>query len=136
MIENALRKLIVDHAGIGVSIFPSTEVGDVTKALPKVCYTLVSAPRGYSDDGPVGIVTARYQLDVFAATLTQARGIVDAVRQGTDGFAGTLDATPILRVSWPDGESWGGETPIAGQNVAVARVRADVRVTYREATAV
>lgn len=131
MIDVALRKLILEHAP-AASVVPSTEVGIVAQGLPKVAYTLISAPRGLTDSGPVRLITARYQLDIFAATLTAARTITASLASGLHGYGpATVDNTPILLVAF-DEESFGTTVPAAGANAAAARVQQDVSVTYRE----
>lgn len=131
MIEVALRTLVMGFAQVGDRVKPSTEVGPVAADLPKIAYTLIGSPRSMTNSGPVNVVTARYQLDIFAATVTEARTIADRTRAALNGYRGTVDGTPIQLVRFDD-DSFSATTPTAGANAAAARLQQDVFVTYQE----
>jgi hypothetical protein len=87
--------------------------------------------RRYCDDGNAGLTQARYQLDIFAALPSTARGLADAIRVALDGYAGTADGTRIERIYF---ESERHESPerMDGEAVSVSRFSQDVIIEYRE----
>lgn len=57
---------------------------------PAICYTRISSARGSSQDGPASLVEARYQFNVYDATLKDAKTIAEKLRRDLDGFKGTM----------------------------------------------
>lgn len=132
MIDNAIVDLLRTHAGCSDRIYSGGQKVENTQALPKVVYTWLGGDGLYCDDGNVGLVKGRYQLDIFAATPTAARTIADAIRNGMDGHASTIDTTKIERIYFPDrGQVHKPETQV-GQSAAAARFSQDLLVDYRE----
>lgn len=132
MIDIALVSLLRLHAGAGQRVNPSSETFQIADELPRVVYTLIDVQRDYTDDGSTGLATGRYQLDIFASTVTAARNVADAIRIGMDGYTGTIDGTAILRV-WFDSERFGQELRDEKSKKTIARYVLDVFVAYREA---
>lgn len=133
MIDVALHTLIKTHAGVAARVTPSTETVLVSKALPRVVYTLLRLTRRYSDDGNCGLVQARYQIDVFADKVTAARAVAEALRTRLDGHKGTTAGTKIERIYFGSERFARGER-IEGADATVARYLIDLFVEYREAT--
>ena len=138
MIDVALRTLLVQRSNIGERVAPGTDSA-ADKTLPRVVYTLIDDPRRYSDDGPVGLRKATYQLDVFARDLIEARSVQGQITApanrvtapGLDGFKGTVANTKIHRVYFgSDNVGRGAIDP--GANKTIARASVDVRIDYRE----
>lgn len=131
MIEVALRTLIMANAAqAGPRVMPVTEVGTLSEGLPKIAYTLINAPKLMTDHGPVRLTTARYQIDIFAKTLVQARTIATQLETGLDGFKGTVNETEILLVRFDD-ERFLPTKPTTGADFAAARFQQDVFISYR-----
>src|SRR5690606_682775 len=103
-----------------------------TRELPLVIYTQVGITRRYNDDGNVGLVQGRFQLDIFAALPTAARTIANAIRTGLDGYRGTIDGTDILRVYLPEGERFGAPDRVDGDAVSYARYIQELTIEFRE----
>lgn len=133
MIDVALHSLIAQHAGVSTRVTPSTETVFVSKDLPRVVYTLIDTVRTYSDKGNSGLVRARYQLDIFAAKVTEARAVADALRIGLESYAGTTDDTKVDRIYF-DSEQFAKGDRVEGANQITARFSQDLIVVYREAT--
>jgi hypothetical protein len=131
MIDVALHKLIAAATGLGLRVTPSTETVLVTKALPRLVYTLIGVKRRYSDKGNCGLTQARYQLDIFAEKATEARAIADALRVSLDGKATTFDGTKIDRIYF-DSEQFARGDGSEGANKVPARYSQDLIVEYRE----
>ena len=131
MIDVAITTLLRTPAGGTNRVRPGSErVQITTSALPFVTDTLLSLRRDYTDDGS-GLVKARYQVDIYAATLTAARTIADAIRNTLDDYVGTVDATPIKRIYFDD-EAFDGATQNPGAQQVAVRYRMDMLVDYRE----
>lgn len=133
MIDVALVTLIKAAADVGDRVRSGGEVVEVKVDLPKVVYTFIGIERRYCDDGNIGLVKGRYQLDIFAALPTAARAIADDIRVGLDGYAGTEDSTRIERIYFPDEQGQPPEQP-AGQQATAARFTLELLVDYRERT--
>jgi len=63
---------------------------------PYIVYTLISAPRDYTHDGPSGIVEARYQLNICTDTYAEAKAIADQLRSALSGFSGLLESVTVF----------------------------------------
>jgi hypothetical protein len=131
VIDVALVTLIKQHAGTADRVHSGGERVELTRDLPKIVYTLIGLDRLYCDDGNVGLVKGRYQLDIFAATPTAARTIADNIRVGLDGYAGTVDGTTLLRVYFDSERMQPPQQPV-GQASTAARFTQDLIVDYRE----
>lgn len=132
MIDVALTTLLKASAGVGDRVYCGGEVVEVTRDPPKVVYTWIGGDTIYSDDGNVGLIKGRYQLDIFAARPTACRSIADAIRNALDGYSGSQDGTPIVRIYFPDrGQVIGPEVPV-GQKASAARFSQDLLIDYRE----
>jgi Protein of unknown function (DUF3168) len=140
MIDFALVQLLREHAGVGTRINPSTESVRVTVDLPRIVYSLIDSQREWTDDGATGLVEARYQLDIFADRVTDARDIADTLRTNLDGFKGSVtpdlpdvegEEVVILRIHF-DSERFEKGERAEGANKTVARFVQDIFVLYRE----
>jgi hypothetical protein len=135
MIDHALTSLLIEHAGCDNRVYTGGDRVEVLRDLPKVLYTQVSLVRPYCDDGSIGLVKARFQIDIFAATPPAARAIADNIRIGLDGFAGTvgssLDPVKILRIYFDD-EQMGKADGVVGQPRTAARWVQEMIIDYVE----
>ena len=62
---------------------------------PAVSYFRVSATRLYNLKGTASRVTARFQIDCWAATHITARALADAIRASLHAVVGTMGSTSI-----------------------------------------
>jgi hypothetical protein len=134
MIENALVSLIRGVAG-NARVTPSTETVLVYTELPRIIYTLATTEENWTDDGDDDLLQARYTLDIFANTMTEARNLGTLLRKrvadgGLNGYKGTVDSTKIDLVMFR-GPNFAQGEPIPGGKT-IARVSEDISVWYRE----
>jgi hypothetical protein len=93
--DEALVQFLLSRPGV------AAEVGDRIyplplpqgAVLPAITYSDVGAGVSYSFDGPDATGRARYQLDHWARTRSEARRVERTTREALDGFKGT----------WPGG---------------------------------
>lgn len=130
MIEEAIVSLLKEHSGT-TRVTPSTETVKVTQDLSRVVYTLLENDRDYTDDGPTGLPLGRFQLDIFAVRMVEARQIAENIRGQLDGYQGTVAGTAIRRIWFPS-ERWSRGDRAEGEDATVARYRQDMLVRYRQ----
>lgn len=58
--------------------------------MPYGVYARVSAGRTRGMLGPTGLVSARFQIDLYGAAYGAVRALADAVRRRLDGFRGVI----------------------------------------------
>lgn len=144
MIDKAFAILLGQRSGVGTAhITPSTEVVDLSKCdLPRVVYSRLPSPRGYTDDGANGVRAGRFQLDVFGATLqSDVMPIIERLRKsatapsapGLDNYAGTIDGTVFLWIHFPAEHQYQPMPVLEGRNRAIVRVSQDINISFREA---
>jgi hypothetical protein len=145
MISSAIAKLIRGAVDDGVMVKPSTDTVKLSaNALPCVVYTLLYKTRRYcdGDEGPVNIrlTQSRFQIDVFAASMTAAEAIANAITadqsgDGLDGYQGDVDAdssvTRIERIYFDDGDSFQRLERIEGEQNSIARYSLDLIAEFR-----
>jgi hypothetical protein len=73
---------------LSVRLYPVAAPAAVT--MPYAVYARVSAVRARGTTGPSGLVSARFQIDVYGATYTSARDVAQSIRARLDGFRGTV----------------------------------------------
>lgn len=100
-------------------------------ARPNLTYHRVSTVRPYSNDGPVGLATAHYQIDAWADTALVALQLADAVRAALDGFQGTAGGRRIDAIHVIDQQD-GSEPVRPGEQKPVQRVTLDVTIQFQE----
>jgi hypothetical protein len=79
---------------IAARIYP--EVLPETAALPALVYSVVSADRDYSLQGPSGIVTYRVQFSAFARTRAECAVVLEALRQDLSGLGMNVSGRLVL----------------------------------------
>jgi hypothetical protein len=131
MIDEAVNALLRSNSTTP-RVTPSTASVDLSKQLPRVVYTAAGGPRPYTDDGPAGIVTGRYQLDAFAATATEARAVLRSISDALDGFRGGAAGTTIERIHFPELPRAGSCDLVDADNHKVVRMLQEMIVSYRE----
>lgn len=105
MIEQGIeQRLAADStiAGlVGTRIYPL--VLPEACQYPAITYQLISAVEIYTNDGPLGEVRARIQIDTWAKRYSQAKTVDQAVRASLNGFTGTLpDGTLVCELERDD----------------------------------
>ena len=139
MIDTALQILMEQRAGVAKRVNPATETAPVSRDLPRIIYTLIDDPAGYTDSGPIALGTARYQIDVFGRNSVEARSVILQLQAsatadtfpGLDGFRGTVSNTLIHRIYFGSTHIGLGAN-VPGQAQSTARATVDAFVVYRE----
>lgn len=133
MIDNAINQLLRAFAGVADRVKPSTTVTRISDPMPRLVYSAIGGDRLYTDSGASTLIPGQYQLDVFAATATEARVVLDTIRLALDGYRGTVNGTRIDRISFPSVPRPGPlALDSAGANASVARLIQDMNVAYRD----
>ncbi len=84
-VEKELRdQIIAGVPPVGERVYPIQLPQNAV--FPAVRYNRISALRDYTLTGPDCLPAARYQIDIFAETFTEARSVWDLVRIALDGF--------------------------------------------------
>lgn len=63
--------------------------------LPAITFFKVSAPRDQTQEGPSGLVTARFQVSSWGKTYTDSKQLSRSVRLALDGFRGAFNEVRI-----------------------------------------
>ncbi len=129
MIDNAITSLLKQYAD---RVYPSTEIVKVTSGLPKVIYSQIDGERRYCDAGDINLTQAIFQLDIFGEYPSAARSLAKTIREGLDGYSGTVDSTRIKRIYFPNGERFERGERAEGENKTVARFIQQMTVEYRD----
>jgi hypothetical protein len=67
-------------------------------ALPAVVFNRIDGAPLYADDGEAGIAQARVQIDCWAESYSDAKGLARAVNAGHSAFAGEAGGTQFLSI--------------------------------------
>jgi hypothetical protein len=109
MIESAVLYLLTsaNPAGqlgaiIGLNAFPD----ELPQKPPYPCvvYQMISGPRAYNMDGPVGTTRFRFQIDCYALTASGAKDLRAALLADLSGFpvkhghSGLIPISPAVRI--------------------------------------
>ena len=97
------------------------------ETLPALTYLRVSTTRDQSHDGPTGLVSARYQVNVHAATYSQAASLAAEVVALLNGFGGELGGSDVGNVEVSDEVDLGWIDDTQSYQVAV-----DAIIHYKE----
>ncbi len=97
MIEKAIYSLLASNSAItdlvSSRIYPM--VRRQTDELPAITFQIISSPRGYTFDGPMGLVRARVQINCYADDPLEAANISEIVRKSLEGFQGSPEDVRI-----------------------------------------
>ena len=139
MIDDAVNNLLRATSGID-RVTPASTIVNVTEELPRIVYSPGGGEQPYTDDGAVGIVTAEYQIDVFADTSRTARAMLDKLARsanaalladrGLDGFKDEVEGVKIQRIYFPTQIQAGTVAAQPGKNSQLARLFRSMRVAY------
>lgn len=90
MIEQALQKILTE-------IEPKTFAFKLPNqaTLPAITFFKVSAPRDQTQQGPSGLVSARFQVSSWGINYTAAKTLSQLVRLALDGYRGYLNNVRI-----------------------------------------
>lgn len=98
---------------------------------PYLTYFTVTAPRGYTFDGPDGSVESFFQFDAYDTTDSNAGklsviAIANAVRSALAGFRGTVSGVKFMRVTVQ------GDRDLTVPETRMARRSFDVAISHDE----
>lgn len=118
---------------VGENVFPHDELPQ-NPPYPCVLYTVVSAPRGYTLDGPDGCTPFRFQVDCFAGTVKAVRALKRAVMRDLSGFMGEVPTSPpvLIHGAFVDNEADSAEPPLERTGRSVKRKTIDFIVWIKE----
>lgn len=120
-IEQALQeKLTVDAELLEERIYAVKLPQDVL--FPAARYARISGPRDYTHSGPSGLVSARFQIDVFAENYEVCRNAFDEIKNNLSGFKGEIIKHASLDDDKDDFESETG----------LYRVQSDFIILYED----
>jgi hypothetical protein len=114
---------------VGTRVHPTTSPQAV--ALPKLTYQVIDTQRPHSNDGPIGLATARWQFDCRATDLIGAKRLARAVRRCLNGFSGTTSGWEFDSIRVIDEREF-PETPQPGTEKPPQRVTLDLSVSYAD----
>jgi hypothetical protein len=96
MIESGLRTILINDSTISAIttrcypvMIPQSPV------YPLILYTKISGMRDHALEGPSGMAHPRFQIEAWAETYDEAKGLSEAIRSALDGYTGTSDSTYI-----------------------------------------
>lgn len=117
-----------DNGGVSSRIY-FTDIKQGSPA-PYISMFEVSGNRTHTLKGPDGFKSARIQMDLWAVTLTAAKGLFTAVRLVLDGYHGTQDSHNIASVTMNDERAFYESDP------KLHRISCDMMIWHREPVAV
>ena len=127
-LESDLKARLVADATVNALIagrcYPA--VLPQSPSYPALTFFRVSATRLYNLKGTASRVTARFQIDCWAATHITARALADAVRVSLHAVVGTMGSTAIGYVRLDN------ELDVYEDEVKEYRVILDVLIDYVE----
>lgn len=82
---------------VGTKVYPI--MAPSSTAMPFITYRRGGIQRQQTLQNPAGVPRVSFDVQVYALTYEEARGVADAVRQTLDGYAGTIDNTVIHQAS-------------------------------------
>lgn len=119
----------ISAAVIGERIFYST-LPSGTQTSPAIVFNVISEDTDYHMQGPSGLVTARYQIDAWAASRDAAHSLALAIKDRMSGFRGVMGegegAVDVLAV-FSESARTAYDTETQLQNAS-----RDFFITYRE----
>ena len=127
-VEEAIQTILAADVAVSAlivaRIYPSRLPDGAT--YPAIVYQRISGPRLHDLSGPSGYATPRIQLDLWAATYSEAKALAEAVREALDGYQGVVGAYRI-------GEClMDGETDLYEPGVVQHRIVQDYIVGHDE----
>ncbi len=90
MIETALQSMLVQIEARTFAFKLPTN-----STLPAITFFKVSAPRDQTQEGPSGLVSARFQVCSWGQKYTDSKTLSQEVRLRLDGFRGEVDDVRI-----------------------------------------
>lgn len=123
MIEEAMEALLVQiqPRAYGLKL-PTNSV------LPSITFTKISAPRDQTQEGPSGLVIARFQVSSWGKTYTESKRLSQEVRLALDGLRVELEEVRI------DGIELLNEIDADDPQPNIFQTIMDFRVKYAERT--
>jgi len=122
MLETSLWSFL--DSELGCSVYPVHL--PQSPDYPTVTYSQVSGPRGYTHDGPDGLVTARYQISCWSPSYSDAKSTANDVMDAVSGYSGNMEGTHVGLIT-VDNESDAYENESGVFFIAI-----DIMIHYRE----
>lgn len=122
MIEEAMHTIL---SGVNAKCW-AFQIPSGTK-LPAITFFKVSGPRDYTQEGPSGLVSARFQVTSWGNTYTESKQLSEQVRFALDGYRGSLNDARI------DGVMILNEIDDNEPVPSIYKTFMDFRVNYAEA---
>lgn len=79
---------------VGTRVYPNPAPQNVV--APFVTYQRISAVRPSGMGSDIGIVSARFQFDVIAASYASMRSVMDQLRQSLQRFRSAVTSPPVM----------------------------------------
>jgi hypothetical protein len=95
-------------------------------AKPYIVISKIDAPGKHTQDGPVAVVDARFQISIFSTTYGQAHQIAAAVKSVLDGYQGLMGEVYIFSCLYDD------EQDLYEENTKLFHVPQDYIISYQE----
>lgn len=91
-IRKALRSFLLADAAIVAVVVDRVYALRIPQGVnaSSIVVTRVSGPGDYHMDGPSGLISARIQIDAWAATADAATTLANLVKDRIDGYRGTM----------------------------------------------
>ena len=95
-------------------------------AKPYIVVSKIDAPGRHTQDGPLDVIDARFQISIFATTYTEAHEIAAAVKAVLDGYQGSMSDVYVFSCLYDD------EQDLYEEQMKLFYVPQDYIVSYRE----
>lgn len=99
-IETALYAIIIGDATVYSLIETRVYPNIIPQGadMPAVTYQQISGVRDHAFSGPNGLVSARFQINCWSDSYSEARQLSEAVRKLLDGYSGTVNTREIQSI--------------------------------------
>lgn len=99
--QEVIKARLTSFAGLSALIAARVHPGVAPQNTPRpyVTYGVVSEFRQYGMGGGIGLVTARYQFDVFADAAPAARAVIYQLRLALDFWSSPASSPAIVEVT-------------------------------------
>ena len=92
--------------------------------MPSATYRMITNLEYMTHGGPTGLFKSRFQFDIYGSSFIEAKQAAEAVRQGINGFRGTVDTIKISSIHFSN------EFHEFGEATEIYRVTVDYSVIH------
>lgn len=96
-----------------------------------ICFWRTSGGHDHNLTGSSGTAIGTFAIEAISSSYTNADAIAEAIRQGMQGFSGTMGSTAVKSVILDD-EQDGYDDPLDGSDVVTYRIALLYRIRYTE----